>query len=116
MFFLFFKQKTAYEMRISDWTSDVCSSDLRLSGPQTHAVNMLSNTMTSLGQLPEHALAAVVGKARTALQRDADVAARIVMSEVGAHSTGLPHGQKKGRREFSRASRTGEASDFVPAP
>src|SRR3546814_3226441 len=28
--FLFFKQKTAYEMRISDWSSDVCSSDLHL--------------------------------------------------------------------------------------
>src|SRR3546814_10070867 len=31
--FFFFKQKTAYEMRISDWSSDVCSSDLaRLCG------------------------------------------------------------------------------------
>src|SRR3546814_8513075 len=29
--FLLFKQKTAYEMRISDWSSDVCSSDLRQS-------------------------------------------------------------------------------------
>src|SRR3546814_7810455 len=29
--FFFFKQKTAYEMRISDWSSDVCSSDLHLS-------------------------------------------------------------------------------------
>src|SRR3546814_2707881 len=28
--FFFFKQKTAYEMRISDWSSDVCSSDLRI--------------------------------------------------------------------------------------
>src|SRR3546814_3600386 len=28
MFFFCFKQKTAYEMRISDWSSDVCSSDL----------------------------------------------------------------------------------------
>src|SRR3546814_5015091 len=28
MFFFVFKQKTAYEMRISDWSSDVCSSDL----------------------------------------------------------------------------------------
>src|SRR3546814_1166257 len=28
--FFFFKQKTAYEMRISDWSSDVCSSDLML--------------------------------------------------------------------------------------
>src|SRR3546814_8743304 len=31
--FFFFKQKTAYEMRISDWSSDVCSSDLRQSKP-----------------------------------------------------------------------------------
>src|SRR3546814_5133713 len=30
MLFFFFKQKTAYEMRISDWSSDVCSSDLSL--------------------------------------------------------------------------------------
>src|SRR3546814_1360594 len=28
-YFFFFKQKTAYEMRISDWSSDVCSSDLK---------------------------------------------------------------------------------------
>src|SRR3546814_10486635 len=28
LLFIFFKQKTAYEMRISDWSSDVCSSDL----------------------------------------------------------------------------------------
>src|SRR3546814_1069661 len=34
LFFFFFKQKTAYEMRISDWSSDVCSSDL-------HAVHLL---------------------------------------------------------------------------
>src|SRR3546814_6544712 len=30
--FFFFKQKTAYEMRISDWSSDVCSSDLLVTG------------------------------------------------------------------------------------
>src|SRR3546814_3083761 len=35
MVFCFFKQKTAYEMRISDWSSDVCSSDLSV-------VNLLS--------------------------------------------------------------------------
>src|SRR3546814_2729169 len=29
LYFFFFKQKTAYEMRISDWSSDVCSSDLK---------------------------------------------------------------------------------------
>src|SRR3546814_8280327 len=34
MFVFFFKQKTAYEMRISDWSSDVCSSDLNEFGPE----------------------------------------------------------------------------------
>src|SRR3546814_10473115 len=43
--FFFFKQKTAYEMRISDWSSDVCSSDLVTyiesiySGRNAHCVN-----------------------------------------------------------------------------
>src|SRR3546814_1864285 len=35
--FFFFKQKTAYEMRISDWSSDVCSSDLGI--PQITGVD-----------------------------------------------------------------------------
>src|SRR3546814_8393123 len=34
--FFFFKQKTAYEMRISDWSSDVCSSDLEAVGEAAH--------------------------------------------------------------------------------
>src|SRR3546814_10275021 len=37
VFFVFFKQKTAYEMRISDWSSDVCSSDLRDEPHPTHS-------------------------------------------------------------------------------
>src|SRR3546814_10583077 len=37
-FFFFFKQKTAYEMRISDWSSDVCSSDLAASNAVEKAV------------------------------------------------------------------------------
>src|SRR3546814_15686376 len=35
--FFFFKQTTAYEMRISDWSSDVCSSDLRCRRACRHA-------------------------------------------------------------------------------
>src|SRR3546814_10698540 len=34
--FFFFKQKTAYEMRISDWSSDVCSSDLAILQSLSH--------------------------------------------------------------------------------
>src|SRR3546814_15660689 len=36
MLFFFFKQKTAYEMRISDWSSDVCSSDLAIDYVNDH--------------------------------------------------------------------------------
>src|SRR3546814_10561352 len=36
----FFKQKTAYEMRISDWSSDVCSSDLQGTAPMSTEVKV----------------------------------------------------------------------------
>src|SRR3546814_21116408 len=39
--FFFFKKKTAYEMRISDWSSDVCSSDLLLAVIDAHRVDAL---------------------------------------------------------------------------
>src|SRR3546814_7467610 len=39
-FFCFFKQKTAYEMRISDWSSDVCSSDLEEALAECRRVNI----------------------------------------------------------------------------
>src|SRR3546814_19794216 len=38
MMFFFVKQKTAYEMRISDWSSDVCSSDLWVAEPEALAL------------------------------------------------------------------------------
>src|SRR3546814_3659596 len=48
----FFKQKTAYEMRISDWSSDVCSSDL--DAPQLHsraAVHLRRHQQAAAGRL-----------------------------------------------------------------
>src|SRR3546814_2723135 len=47
----FFKQKTAYEMRISDWSSDVCSSDL-LSIRLTTDANAQSEVQYSINQTP----------------------------------------------------------------
>src|SRR3546814_12037706 len=39
--FCFFKQKTAYEMRISDWSSDVCSSNLKAGGSKwNNSINL----------------------------------------------------------------------------
>src|SRR3546814_1073489 len=49
--FFFFKQKTAYEMRISDWSSDVCSSDLLLIGLM--ALFAIGNGMSALS--PDYA-------------------------------------------------------------
>src|SRR3546814_9679049 len=55
--FFFFKQKTAYEMRISDWSSDVCSSDLplrqRLADPPWHNRWQATRPIT-LAMLLEH--------------------------------------------------------------
>src|SRR3546814_6891446 len=51
--FFFFKHKTAYEMRISDWSSDVCSSDLPNDGNHkfafaSHWVSRLKTTQTMM--------------------------------------------------------------------
>src|SRR3546814_9788994 len=46
LFFFFFKQKTAYEMRISDWSSDVCSSDLKA----THKWEEIRKIMIASGR------------------------------------------------------------------
>src|SRR3546814_9332534 len=50
-FFFFFKQKTAYEMRISDWSSDVCSSDLKalITGCSIDSV-MRASVLGNIGQ------------------------------------------------------------------
>lgn len=89
-----------------------------LSGPQTHVVNMLSNTMTSLAQIPEHTLAAGVGAVRTMGGRVGDTE-RVLFSETGARAVGLLQGAKEGLAQFRRTFRTGQASDFgskVEAP
>src|SRR3546814_4908878 len=48
--FFFFKQKTAYEMRISDWSSDVCSSDLwtpLFQNPRYGILPLVAGTLTT---------------------------------------------------------------------
>src|SRR3546814_1846281 len=50
-FFFFFKQKTAYEMRISDWSSDVCSSDLERAGHDVAVADILVDGDPGTGSL-----------------------------------------------------------------
>src|SRR3546814_2805278 len=47
MYFFFVRQKTGYEMRMSDWSSDVCSSD-RLGFKEKHALETLPKTIAGL--------------------------------------------------------------------
>src|SRR3546814_2551018 len=60
-FCFFFKQKTAYEMRISDWSSDVCSSDLFfLAIERTFDLRPRSNLpWTTFGEVRDHVVAHV---------------------------------------------------------
>src|SRR3546814_14884445 len=63
--FFFFKQKTAYEMRISDWSSDVCSSDLqiyaRLSAGPIPDGAFDGDLVFPKGQSGDHRLSEIVG-------------------------------------------------------
>src|SRR3546814_10132875 len=52
VFFFFFKHKTAYEMRISDWSSDVCSSDLLAALCPASAFLRSSSTSSFFDSLP----------------------------------------------------------------
>src|SRR3546814_12464096 len=55
--FFFFKQKTAYEMRISDWSSDVCSSDLQRITLLVEEAHHLHGLEYQRRALPAHLLA-----------------------------------------------------------
>src|SRR3546814_5095664 len=58
LFFFVFKQKTAYEMRISDWSSDVCSSDLQFTLPALRSAGIAAtedNGMLVFSGLSEQA-------------------------------------------------------------
>src|SRR3546814_9438132 len=56
MVVFFFKQKTAYERRISDWSSDVCSSDLQVGGPVEAAMAQPRTGEAGSAGLRQHAV------------------------------------------------------------
>src|SRR3546814_4834056 len=77
MFVFFFKQKTAYEMRISDWSSDVCSSDLgdrRDEGAWRH--DHLIVGAAAIGAADAEPLQREIERDRTVGDRDGMVALR----------------------------------------
>lgn len=83
-----------------------------LSGPRTHAVNITSNLITALAQVPEHTIAAGVGAVRKALPGQANTD-RVLFSETGARALGMIQGAVEGFKAFGRTMRTGETTDLM---
>lgn len=79
-----------------------------VSGLTTHAVNIVSNLVTMGLQLPEHALAAGVGAARSAVTKSTD---KVYFSELGPRLVGMLQGARTGLRNAKVAIKTGRASD-----
>src|SRR3546814_13321735 len=83
LLFLFFEQKTAYDMRISDWSSDVCSSDLlpriRLAGPGLGAQHAdVRPPRRGTAPRPGAQLSASSSRATSACDRKSVVSGKIV--------------------------------------
>jgi hypothetical protein len=83
-----------------------------LSNPPTHIVNMVSNSLTMVSQIPEYAVASALGGARRAAFGER-AGERILGSEVGARAFGLLQGTREGAAMFARALKTGEPDDFA---
>src|SRR3546814_5299416 len=99
--FFFFKQKTAYEMRISDWSSDVCSSDLiaccealiRWRHPVLGDISPgefipIAESISMIGPISEWVLAQACN---AAAQWPGDVRVAVNISPALLRSADLPH-------------------------
>src|SRR3546814_19455340 len=87
--FFFFKQKTSYEMRISDWSSDVCSSDLLLASGLTPVLIGRAAERAQIDEILAHCPEAVNLCDRTSIADLAMLGRRAALA-VG-HDTGPMH-------------------------
>jgi hypothetical protein len=93
------QKATTYDMFVEAWINGL------LSGPQTHAVNTLSNTLTALWMVPERLLAAGIGR----------LSGNQAIKEQEAlyQAYGLIEGFRDGLKAFAHAVRTGEGPDVI---
>src|SRR3546814_14736551 len=117
--FFFFKQKTAYEMRISDWSSDVCSSDLATLSSIGGATTKLKVTQSATlvrapakicQNLPRNAGNASRRHCRDGLDRvDQDCQGFHVRDAAGRQAKGPPPSRRNTRRPVVDRRRSGGA-------
>src|SRR3546814_13996940 len=93
--FFFFKQKTAYEMRISDWSSDVCSSDLI--GMRLVAAGLLALSLASCDLFGER------GPVRIAAIGPLNAAANPINGELSTTNAALPEATSQGLGSYDGA-------------
>src|SRR3546814_13530481 len=106
IFFFFFKQKTAYEMRISDWSSDVCSSDLTPPRPSRHLGLALRST--DVRSIPPEIERAYPALALAKTQRAAERGHR-ALDAAAARAAPAPHSDRgRGRAHQVDTARGGE--------
>src|SRR3546814_20439086 len=126
MLFCVFKQKTAYEMRISDWSSDVCSSDLAAIADVQQVRPLAAEGVVDRGAVRDQALAALlralqahqpgdVGAVAVELERDPRVIAAGPAVVVRAHVLHVDDPGAVGRLidprpEIGRAPAIGDAT------
>lgn len=86
-----------------------------LSGPQTHAANILGNSIAAGLQPVEHALASVLGGVRAGARKlvGKQTEDRVLMSEVGSRAVGILQGTREGLKSGFKTLTTGETSDAV---
>jgi hypothetical protein len=100
--------KNASKAKTSDVILEVWINAL-LSGPQTHAVNNLSNSLTAMWMVPERYLAAKIGKARATFGGQQ----HIYEGEATAQLWGMVKGAREGLSLAKKAWKTGEPSDLL---
>src|SRR3546814_7766830 len=104
VFFFFFKQKTAYEMRISDWSSDVCSSDLCAWLPNTAETVIGFLASVSIGAVwsscsPDFGVATVLDR----------------FGQIGPKLLLLTDGYRYGGKDFDRRAALRELVGQLPS-
>src|SRR3546814_15928305 len=119
IFFLFFKQKTAYEMRISDWSSDVCSSDLDVKGDAARTMardGLLEPLRDEVERLvPTRSFVTDHGRKQAAFEADCFAQMRDLQTEPAAVGRMLGIAGKPDR-SLARHRLADDASDAALAP
>src|SRR3546814_4582271 len=100
---VFFKQKTAYEMRISDWSSDVCSSDLLRAAAEPTRLRILA--LCAHAELSVTELVTILGQSQPRVSRHLKL-----MVEAGVLER-----NREGARAFYRPAERGALAELVRA-